>query len=256
MWREANPVASAFLARLPPGLYPYTEQTTIDDVLWYHIQDMGWIVGESPVGVNIYANLFHVFSTSEDELTRAIIESLQVWAGYTYAQTDAQIDYPEGLVYAPSSYVDTGTKGINCSTFTWATCNFLYPDAAWDKAVYLDWQVINKTPWGAIEQARKLGIAEPGDYVTHKSPRAAKVDGWYLGQKWTDPENCQGGHSFFVWATPEGLYQLEATRFRTHDGVVFRNIGPALGDPSKPPPFNWDEVLLQAPYVRLVKLIG
>jgi len=150
------------------------------------------------------------------DLTERLCAALEAWTEHHYG---GKADLPSDVKGAPSSLMGTGTHQVDCSTFTWSVLTQVFPDAPWSVDYYKRWQMWNrKDMWGPIKVAEELGIGKD----EHGS-------GWYLYQVWKG--QWQGGHSFLGFSCGGRLLVLEATSSRrdgvTHDGVVWRGIGPA-----------------------------
>ena len=155
-------------------------------------------------------------------VTERVLHALPSWKGYSYGH---KADMPSCVRGIPTKMIDTGTKQIDCPTFTWGILCQLYPDADWTFDRYKKWQMWDrKDLWGPITEAKQLGITTEGD-----------GDGWYLYQVWKG--QWEGGHSFLACEAGGRLLVLEATRSKRngidHNGVVWRGVGP--GEPYMPP---------------------
>jgi len=146
-------------------------------------------------------------------LTQRILHALPSWQGYSYGH---KVDFPSCVRGAPTSLVETGTKQIDCSTFTWGLLCQVYPDADWSFDRYKKWQMWDRDDkWGPISQALSMEITSKDD-----------GDGWYLYQVWKG--DWQGGHSFLASKAGDQLLVLEATNAsRPVPGVVWRYVGEA-----------------------------
>ncbi len=146
-----------------------------------------------------------------ESLTERILHALPSWKGYSYGHT---VDFPSCVRGIPTKLIDTGTKQIDCSTFTWGILCQLYPDADWTFDRYKKWQMWDREDlWGPITQAKAMGLTADDD-----------GDGWYLYQVWKG--DWKGGHSFLACKAGDRLLVLEATNAsRPRPGVVWRNIG-------------------------------
>mgnify|MGYP003132096864 CR=1 FL=1 len=152
----------------------------------------------------------------DTELTGKLLVALEVWREYVYGGT---VDFPPDVKGVPSKLIRTGTRQIDCSTFTWGLLTEVFPDAPWSFDYYKRWQMWDrKDMWGPTRVAEELGIAKD-----------EHGDGWYLYQVWKG--QWEGGHSFLGLARDGRLLVLEATRSRRngveHNGVVWRGVGPA-----------------------------
>ena len=164
-----------------------------------------------------------------DSLTFLMLDSLWRWELYKYNLYDAP-DFPEGTRGAPSSLCGTGTKHINCVTFTYATLERVYQgvdfDFQWYKRHML-WAGFG--PWAGLEEAVVRGIAQ------NLNDGVGKANGWYLCQGWS--RDYKSGHSFFVWRTDDGLRLLESSSQPGAWGAVhWRDAGPATGPEYLPEP--------------------
>ena len=151
-----------------------------------------------------------------DRLTEKLCSNLEGWMNYTYG---SQVDFPPDVPGVPSSLIRSGTKQIDCSTFTWSILAQVFPDAPWSLDYYKKWQMWERNDmWGPLRAAEELGITNE-----------EHGDGWYLYQVWKG--EWEGGHSFLGFSHKGRLLVLEATRSRRngidHSGVVWRGIGPA-----------------------------
>jgi len=146
-----------------------------------------------------------------ESLTQRILHALPSWKGYSYGHT---VDFPSCVRGVPSKLVDSGSKQIDCSTFTWGLLCQVYPDADWSFDRYKKWQMWDRDDlWGPITQAREMGLATDDS-----------GDGWYLYQVWKG--QWSGGHSFLGCVADGRLLVLEATNAsRPKPGVVWRNVG-------------------------------
>ena len=148
-----------------------------------------------------------------------ILSCLPVWEGYTYGH---KVDYPPDIPGVPSTLIRSGTREIDCSSFTYGLLAQVYPKADWSFARYKQWQMWSREDlWGPLTTAADMGLTTKGT-----------GNGWYLYQKWD--ERWKRGHSFLALKRGQNLLVLEATLLRDMDGVVWRNIEPATSTmPSK-----------------------
>ena len=149
-------------------------------------------------------------------LTSKILTALSVWEPYRYG---GRVDFPPDVRGVPSSLLRTGTRCIDCSSFTWALLSQVFPDRKWQTKYYKRYQMWDRTDmWAPIRVAEELGIGKD-----------EHGDGWYLYQVWKG--EWEGGHSFLGLSRGGRLLVLEATKSCrngcNHDGVVWRGIGPA-----------------------------
>ena len=149
-------------------------------------------------------------------LTDKICLRLDEWGGYAYGHS---VEFPPDALGVPSSLLRSGTKQIDCSTFTWALLSQVFPAARWSLDYYKRYQMWDREDmWAPIRVVEELGIGSD-----------KHGDGWYLYQVWKG--EWEGGHSFLGLSVGGRLLVLEATRSRRngvlHDGVVWRGIGPA-----------------------------
>lgn len=154
-------------------------------------------------------------ASDSDRLTDKLCSQLEGWMGHTYG---SQVDFPPDVPGVPASLIGSGTKEIDCSTFTWSILAQVFPDAPWSLDYYKRWQMWERNDmWGPLKAAEELGITNE-----------EHSDGWYLYQVWKG--KWDGGHSFLGFSSGGRLLVLEATRSRRngieHDGVVWRGIGP------------------------------
>lgn len=152
-------------------------------------------------------------------LRNRILACLPVWEDYSYGH---KVDYPFGTPGAPSTLVSTGTREIDCSSFTYALLAQVYPKLDWNFTRYKQWQMwAREDLWGPLTTAADMGITTKGT-----------GNGWYLYQRWDEP--WKRGHSFIALKRGQNLLVLEATLRLNEDGVVWRNIEPATSTlPSK-----------------------
>ena len=178
-----------------------------------------------------------------EPLTSAILEKLPQWGRYRYG---SKVDFPPSAVGVPSSLLRTGSRAIDCSTFTYALLSAVYPQAGWNIERYKKWQMWEKDDlWGPLTMAEnELHIGT-----------TSTDDGWHLFQIWRTP--WESGHSFVAFCLGGNMLVLEASNAsRTgarHDGVVWRDIGPATA----PLPALWSGTrssLLQGVTFGSVKL--
>ena len=160
-------------------------------------------------------------------LTDAILEHLVEWTRYKYG---SDVDYPPSALGVPSSLLRSGTREIDCSSFTWAILSSVYPDAGWNLERYKKWQMwARQDLWGPLTMAEEMGIG------TNDSG-----DGWHLFQIWRTP--WESGHSFLALCLGDNMLILEASNAShtpaRHSGVVWKNIGPA----TSPLPTVWSGV--------------
>ena len=66
-------------------------------------------------------------------LTDKICLHLDEWGGYSYGHA---VEFPPDVRGVPSSLLRSGTKKIDCSTFTWALLAQVFPDAKWSLDYY------------------------------------------------------------------------------------------------------------------------
>jgi hypothetical protein len=120
-------------------------------------------------------------------LTR-LLARLPRLRGYKYGR-DA--DFPSSLFAAPPRHIDTGTKELDCSSFTWCVLNWIYDCGGlhW----YMKHQIIGTPdPWSALKYAKRyLVVTEIGEGVPHHT-------GLYLCQAWRQPDAMRGGHQFIL----------------------------------------------------------
>ena len=160
-----------------------------------------------------------------EPLTEALLDCLPEWGSYRYG---SQVDFPPSALGVPSSLLRTGTRQIDCSSFTWAILSVVYPDAGWNLERYKKWQMWEKEDlWGALTMAEnELHIGTTGS-----------DDGWHLFQIWREP--WESGHAFLALCLGGNMLVLEASNAShtpaRHSGVVWRNIGPACA----PLPSMW-----------------
>ena len=150
------------------------------------------------------------------ELTGKLCLALEGWREYTYG---GRVDFPPDARGVPSKLIRSGTRKIDCSSFTWALLSQVFPDVPWSIDYYKRWQMWDRNDmWGPLQVAEELGITNE-----------EHGDGWYLYQVWKG--EWEGGHSFLGFSSGGRLLVLEATRSRRngidHDGVVWRGIGHA-----------------------------
>ena len=109
--------------------------------------------------------------------------------GYSYGRS---VDFPKS-VNAPSKMTNTGTKQIDCSSFTWCVLAWVYGVSS--VAAYKRHQIIDTPdPWSAIKNAYDLGVASKvGEGPPPPSP------GIYLVQSWLSPDAFSHGHQFLVF---------------------------------------------------------
>ena len=151
-----------------------------------------------------------------EPLTDAILDKFPQWERYRYG---SKVDFPPSALGVPPSLLRTGSRAIDCSTFTYALLSAVYPKAGWSVPTYKKWQMWDKQDlWGPLTMAEELGIGKP-----------STDDGWHLFQIWREP--WESGHSFLALCLGGNMLVLEASNAsRTgarHDGVVWRDIGPA-----------------------------
>lgn len=148
-------------------------------------------------------------------LRNRILACLPVWNGYAYGH---KVDYPPGIPGVPSTLVGTGTREVDCSSFTYGLLAQVYPKADWTFARYKQWQMWSRENlYGPLQAAQEMGLTTKGT-----------GNGWYLYQKWDLP--WEKGHSFLALKRGDNLLVLEATLRRGVDGVVWRDVGPIDGD--------------------------
>tara|TARA_R100000654_G_scaffold27339_2_gene51370 strand:+ start:7922 stop:8494 length:573 start_codon:yes stop_codon:yes gene_type:complete len=146
-------------------------------------------------------------------LRNRILSYLPVWEGYTYGH---KVDYPPDIPGVPSTLIRSGTREIDCSSFTYGLLAQVYPKAGWSFTRYKQWQMWSREDlWGPLTTATDMGITTKGT-----------GNGWYLYQKWD--ERWKRGHSFLALKRGQNLLVLEANLRRNEDGVVWRDIGPAV----------------------------
>ena len=155
-------------------------------------------------------------ANDSDQLTDKLCSKLDGWMGYAYGH---QVDFPPDVPGVPNSLTESGTKQIDCSTFTWSILSQVFPDAPWSLDYYQKWQMWERNDmWGPLKAADALGISKEGE-----------GDGWYLYQVWKG--EWEGGHSFLGFSGGSRLLVLEATKSQRngidHSGVVWRGLGPA-----------------------------
>ena len=154
-------------------------------------------------------------------LTSRILTTLSVWEPYHYG---GRVDFPPDVRGAPPSLLGTGTRCIDCSSFTWSILSQVFPALKWSTNYYKRYQMWDRTDmWAPIRVVEELGLGKD-----------KHGDGWYLYQVWKG--EWEGGHSFLGFSSGGRLLVLEATKSSRngcdHDGVVWRGIGPA--GPSMP----------------------
>ena len=173
-------------------------------------------------------------------LTDAILGHLVEWTHYKYG---SDVDYPPSALGVPPSLLRSGTREIDCSSFTWAILSSVYPDTGWNLETYKKWQMWARHDlWGPLTMAEEMGIG------TNDSS-----DGWHLFQIWRKP--WESGHSFLALCLGDNMLVLEASNASReparHSGVVWKNIGPATA----PLPSMWSglkaELLHQTTFASL-----
>jgi len=147
------------------------------------------------------------------------------WAGYKYSLS-GKPDFFEGAPGVPQSLVQTGTKQINCSTFTFAALGCLYPRNVFD----LDWYKVHNL-WAPFSQFDNVEYCFERGILGPISNEIGDECGWYLVQAWN--ESFTSGHSFFVWKAQSGYRLLEASGRNPEWGaIIWRNMGSATsGEP-------------------------
>ena len=162
-----------------------------------------------------------------DSLTFLILQTLPRWSGYRYSLFDAP-DFPDPTPGAPKSLVGTGTRHINCVTFTYATLAEVYQGVVFDFEWYkrhMLWAGFG--PWAGLEEAVVRGIATG----LSDGPGGRGADGWYLCQGWD--QEFKSGHSFFIWRENGSIRLLESSSRPAEWGAVhWRDEGPAVGGES------------------------
>ena len=149
------------------------------------------------------------------DLTDRFCRALDGWSEYTYGR---RVDFPPDIKGVPGKLIRTGSKGIDCSSFTWAMLTRVFPDAPWSLDYYKKYQMWDrKDMWAPVRVVEELGIGKD-----------KHGDGWYLYQVWKG--QWEGGHSFFGLSLGGRLLVLEATNSTRNgvqnNGVVWRGIGP------------------------------
>lgn len=146
--------------------------------------------------------------------------SLPRWEGYTYSLSDNP-DFPYGTPGVPTSMVDTGTKTVQCTAFTWATLTSIYPKDLFD----FEWYKVHNL-WAPHSRFDNLAYAYQKGIVEIPTEGVGTQNGWYLVQEWN--ATFTSGHSYFVWVY-QGKYRiLEASGKKPDWGaVVWRSMGPA-----------------------------
>ncbi len=151
----------------------------------------------------------HPAEVGSTRLRARILQALPVWWGYKYGH---KVDYPPHIPGIPSTLIRTGTREIDCSTFTYGLLATVYPKADWGFERYKKWQMWGRDDlYGPLTTADELGITTQG-----------RGNGWYLYQKWEKP--WEGGHSFLALKRGDLLLVLEATTLSSMSGVIWRNI--------------------------------
>ena len=115
--------------------------------------------------------------------------------GYTYGRSVA---FPESVI-APAKLKNTGTRQLDCSSFTWCALSWIYnagSEASWYKAHQL---IDTPNPWAAIEAAgRYLCAKKIGQGIP-------KRDGVFFVQTWNgDPYSMRSGHQFIAVGSSNG----------------------------------------------------
>jgi len=203
---------------LHPGTV-ITEYKTkeIDADRWIEV-DQGWIfvgvTGKGPIKDPAVLE----FGKHSRHLTR-VLARLPSLRGYSYGRS---VDFPTSA-NGPERCTNTGTKEMDCSSFTWC---FL----AWAYRVdgigsYKRHQLIDTPdPWAAITNAKLMNVAkDTGDGVPYK-------DGIYLCQTWLRPDEWRGGHQFILIVNgPKSYTTLQASSHpdNSHAAPVWRDGTPA-----------------------------
>ena len=149
------------------------------------------------------------------DLTDRICRALDGWSDYTYG---SKVDFPPDTKGVPGKLLRTGSRCIDCSSFTWALLTRVFPDAAWSFNYYKRYQMWErKDMWAPVKVVEELGLG-----------KNEHGDGWYLYQVWKG--QWEGGHSFLGFSSGGRLLVLEATNSTRNgiknNGVVWRGIGP------------------------------
>ena len=82
----------------------------------------------------------HPVEVGSTRLRARILQALPVWWGYKYGH---KVDYPPHIPGIPHTLIRTGTREIDCSTFTYGLLSAVYPKADWGFERYKKWQM-----WG------------------------------------------------------------------------------------------------------------
>ena len=157
---------------------------------WIKVPDQGWIYNGRRAADRTDPAVYFPGKIA----TRArLLCRLPVLRGYSYGRS---ADFPESVI-APPKYTASGSKQIDCSSFTWCAINWIY------EAGGLHWytrhQIIGTPdPWSALKAAQQYLCAnEIGDDVPTR-------DGLYLCQTWHDPAALKRGHQFILDVKNEG----------------------------------------------------
>ena len=139
--------------------------------------------------------------------------------GYRYGRS---VDFPAS-VNAPSKMTNTGTKQIDCSSFTWCALSWMYDVGG--IASYKRHQIIDTPdPWSAIRNAEIMNVA------SKTGEGAPSGIGIYLVQTWHSPYEFKHGHQLLVFIhgrTDHNTLQASSHPQRADQAPVWLDGSPA-----------------------------